>query len=661
MRLADCRSYHALPLAWLQRTEARPFARFRRLLAVVAAASSLAAMPAHCQSSTDVVTEAEDAFGTRIGLEQIGLYNESQVRGFSLAQAANYEVDGVYIATLSTPGNPILQGVTTRVGWNALQSDLPAPSGIVDYSIASPGAGTHTYLETGLLDQWSPYLFGTASTSSISGKWGFTAGLQALPYSQRIDGAHSRQFGGGFVAEWRPDKDTSIKGFASASDFHSPGDWGFVATDPALPPKPDYPRNYAATDSRTDVAQFLAGVIGRTRKGRWDLHAGVFYSALDLNPVDFTLLPLDHLGEGRALAIYSHRGTANAISGEIKVAYRLSGSSRLFASLRGRETIYRTPNASVIDLGPASIEDGVNSGDVGSIGPTVRTHDVIRQAEMAVGLEQRFSDRLLLRGALRKAFYEKAVTPPGLPTGRRTDAPWLFNAEAVLALSRTVTVFGTYTRGIEESGSAPTNATNRFAALPAVTATQSELGLDAKLSPKLAFIGSIFQVAKQTPGFDPAGAYRLINKERHRGVELSLTGEVASGLSAVLGAVFLDPRQEGEPVDAGLEARRPVGVSGTVATASLSYAVPGLLGLSLDGQLNYTGAQLVHANGDLKVSALAVANIGARYPLKLGPRNVVVRLLVSNVLNASAWQTSTSQILERTPPRAIRITFSLRD
>jgi len=659
MRLADCRLSDEWLLARQPRARGRSFAGVRKVV-VVAAASSILATPARAQSSTDVVTQAEDAFGTRIGLEQIGLYNESQVRGFSLAQAANYEVDGVYIATLSTPGNPILEGVTTRVGWNALQSDIPAPSGIVDYTIASPGAGTHTYVEAGLLDRWSPYLFGTVSTSSKSRQWGFTAGFQALPYSQRVDGAHSRQFGGGFVAEWRPNKATSVVAFASRSDFRSPGGWGFLATEAALPPKPDYPENYAATDSQTDIAQFLGGVIGRTKKGRWDLHAGIFYSVLDLNPVDVTLLPLNHLGEGHALAIYSHRGTADAVSGEIKADYRLSGSSRVFAAVHGRETIYRTPRASVIDLGPVSIADGVTSGDVGAIGPTVRTHDIIRQAEVAVGFEQRFSDRLLLRGAVRKAFYEKAVTPPGLPTNRRTDQPWLFNAEAVLALSRTVTAFGTYTRGIEESGSAPANATNRFAALPAVTAAQAELGLHAKLGPKLAFIGSIFQVAKQTPGFDSSGAFLLVNRERHRGVELSLTGEIAKGLTAVLGAVFLNPRQEGALVDAGVEADRPVGVSSSLATASLSYAIPGLRGLSIDGQVNYAGEQLVHANGDLKVPALVIANVGARYPFKLWHQNAVVRVFVSNVLNASAWQTSTSQVLDRTWPRAIRVTMSLR-
>ena len=87
----------------------------------------------------------------------------------------------------------------------------------------------------------------------------------------------------------------------------------------------------------------------------------------------------------------------------------------------------------------------------------------------------------------------------------------------------------------------PANATNRFAALPAVTATQAELGLHAKLSPKLAFIASVFQVAKPTAGFDALGAYRLVNKERHQGVESLLRARSPTDFPRSLGPPFSLP------------------------------------------------------------------------------------------------------------------------
>src|SRR5687767_12637746 len=51
---------------------------------------------AFAQSSTNVATVAVDAFGERVGSEQIGLYSEQAVRGFSLQDSGNYRLDGAY-------------------------------------------------------------------------------------------------------------------------------------------------------------------------------------------------------------------------------------------------------------------------------------------------------------------------------------------------------------------------------------------------------------------------------------------------------------------------------------------------------------------------------------------------------------------------------------
>jgi hypothetical protein len=45
---------------------------------------------AYAQSSTDVVTKAEHVFGPCIRLERIGIYSESQVQVFSLAEAGAF-------------------------------------------------------------------------------------------------------------------------------------------------------------------------------------------------------------------------------------------------------------------------------------------------------------------------------------------------------------------------------------------------------------------------------------------------------------------------------------------------------------------------------------------------------------------------------------------
>ena len=54
-----------------------------------------------------------DAFGEKVGSEQIGLYNEQQVRGFSLQESGNYRIDGAYFIRSANIVDPALDGVTT--------------------------------------------------------------------------------------------------------------------------------------------------------------------------------------------------------------------------------------------------------------------------------------------------------------------------------------------------------------------------------------------------------------------------------------------------------------------------------------------------------------------------------------------------------------------
>jgi iron complex outermembrane receptor protein len=47
------------------------------------------------RADENAMLEAEDAFGTSIGRETIGLYSSSSVRGFSPTRAGNIRIDGL--------------------------------------------------------------------------------------------------------------------------------------------------------------------------------------------------------------------------------------------------------------------------------------------------------------------------------------------------------------------------------------------------------------------------------------------------------------------------------------------------------------------------------------------------------------------------------------
>ena len=59
---------------------------------------ALAASGAAAQSTdTNVVTASTDAFGVAIGVEVLGVYSPSQVRGFDPLSAGNARIEGMYV------------------------------------------------------------------------------------------------------------------------------------------------------------------------------------------------------------------------------------------------------------------------------------------------------------------------------------------------------------------------------------------------------------------------------------------------------------------------------------------------------------------------------------------------------------------------------------
>ncbi|RYG29819.1 MAG: TonB-dependent receptor, partial [Burkholderiales bacterium] len=72
--------------------------RLRRLLAVSLLMGSAAGIsPAWAQpGKDDALSEADDAFGTNVGLESTGIYTEYETRGFSPLDAGNVRIDGIY-------------------------------------------------------------------------------------------------------------------------------------------------------------------------------------------------------------------------------------------------------------------------------------------------------------------------------------------------------------------------------------------------------------------------------------------------------------------------------------------------------------------------------------------------------------------------------------
>lgn len=142
-------------------------------------------------------------------------------------------------------------------------------------------------------------------------------------------------------------------------------------------------------------------------------------------------------------------------------------------------------------------------------------------------------------------------------------------------LRDSVTAFIATTRGLEEAGTAPQNAVNRYEVLAPILARQSELGLHWRISDSVTAVATAFDIEKPEPGFDAHDVYRYLTTVRHRGMDASVSSRVSENLTLVFGGLWMRPELEGESVDAGLAAGRPLGAARVVqfrATPAMAAA-----------------------------------------------------------------------------------------
>ena len=84
------------------------------------------------RAGENAVRQAGDAFGTVIGQEEVGLYSDSDVRGFSPRVAGNVRIAGLYFDPVFFPSDRISGSTVIRVGPTVLGSPFPSPTGVVD-------------------------------------------------------------------------------------------------------------------------------------------------------------------------------------------------------------------------------------------------------------------------------------------------------------------------------------------------------------------------------------------------------------------------------------------------------------------------------------------------------------------------------------------------
>ncbi|HEU0134977.1 MAG TPA: TonB-dependent receptor [Allosphingosinicella sp.] len=635
-------------------------------LAAIAIAS---AVPAQAQRSDEnAVKAAGDAFGTSVGNEKIGLYGAGDVRGFSPTAAGNIRLEGLSVTEHGGFTNRIVSGSTIRVGLTAQGYPFPAPTGIADYSLRNSGNEAVLSPVATLGPYGTAALDLDAQIPIVRDRLSLAAGF-AYRYEENFPGEDGRSLQGGGVLRWRPRDGIEAKAFYGRTKVMDDVDIPSIFTaGPYLPPKIER-RNFGLDYSGNDIERRYQGAVGTARlSDDWQIRAGLFRWESDVTRGRTELFRnVQRDGSAQRQIVATKGQLARSLSGELRSTFSIVEGDRrhsLHLALRGRETRRAYGGSDVRNLGAAVIGErsDVPEPDF-DFGPLTR--DQVRQITGGIGYELRWPNVAELSLGLQKSDYEKDVAFPDRPSLRTKDSPWLYNGTLALHLSDRLVAYAGFTRGLEESGTAPANAANRNEAPPALRTSQRDLGLRYAILPRMSLVAGLFDVRKPYFSLDPDFVYRELGTVRHRGIELSLAGQPAEGLSVVAGAVFLDARVSGEAVDLGIIGPKPVGTTGRIVRANFDYRLPFLDPVSLDLGFTHQAAQVASVlsyaelgGRQLRTQPQTLFDIGARYRFEAGGKPATLRAQITNLFDTYRWKVGSNSSFRFIDERRFMLTLA---
>lgn len=602
------------------------------------------------RANENAVTAASDAFGTVVGSQTIGLYSPTNARGFSPTQAGNLRIEGLYFDQQSQGSNPYLfSGSDMRVGIAAQAYAFPSPSGIADFKLRVPRDSllASAVLIRGPLDVASaeidaqfPVVENLLSIGVIA------AAARGFDYNYAL---RSNRRAISLLLRFRSGSGTEVVPFVGYIHNTEWEESPLVFAD-GVHPLPLFNEQHLVTQSWTDWRwnQLTAGVVARfAMADGWTLRAGLFRST-DENYRNFNPLLLEPMLNGLADYVMdvAPGRIATSYSGDFRVTRLQTNGNHtreLTFAVRSRHVERNFGGDSVTDLGPIDIYRSVSIPEP-PLAFSAPSLDKVRQTGVGVNDIEHWNDRASLSLGILMTDYRRSVTTPGIPGSVQHTTVALPTVSFTVNPKSAVTLYGSYTRGLEDSPIAPPSAENRGEPPPAMPTWQIDGGVRIAVQPHLQVLLGGFKVQKTYFGLDTNNRYADIGEISTQGVESSARWSDGGGLTAVAGVVWLWPEVRLRASALAATGNVPIGpVPGTV-NLNLDYAPGGWRGWGTSLQWTWLSARVETSDDRYRLPPLGALNIGIRYVAKLFTHQCSARLDIGNVTNA-AGLTLSSQYL----------------
>jgi len=625
------------------------------LFAALTAASTGAAYPAGAAQRTDenALESAEDAFGTTVGGETVGLYSATSARGFSPVRAGNLRLEGLFFDVRGAGGNNVrlsqrLIGQTAvRVGLSAQSYPFPSPTGIADYTLRLPG---DEYALSSVLRAGYPEVEAIELDAQAPLSERFSLGVGIGAERAMMDYAIVKtQFDGSVVGRWNVNDAVEVIPFYSrARQINDRWNANMFAAGSVLPVKYDRSRTLTQTWSPLDNDDANYGAIVKANWSEWNLAAGLFRSTslrrYESAQLHFRNVEPNGDAELWRIRVAEQTDPNTSLSGEARL-------SRTFIEGSRRHTFYFNGRGKRVEngyggnvarfYGPGSILQPMEIPEPDfTAGPQGREY--VRQLSGGVSYQALWRDVGELSAGVQRVRYTR-YTRFVDPTPSETTNQWLYNATLAAYLTQKLALYSSYTRGLEDAPRAPPYAVNSGASASATLTSQIDGGVRYAVLPGVNVVAGLFEVKKPFFEVDQNGFFGPLGNVRHRGFEASLSGSLAPGLTVVGGVVGLKARLSGPLVTNGTLGAIPPGTVPLTGLFSVQYGPQSWNGFSVDSRVTYNDSSMANVENTFKSKPVTTVDIGARYRFRLADNPALLRLQVTNLFDIWEWQVDGTQ------------------
>ncbi|WP_213289376.1 TonB-dependent siderophore receptor [Bradyrhizobium sp. sGM-13] len=217
-----------------------------------------------------------------------------------------------------------------------------------------------------------------------------------------------------------------------------------------------------------------------------------------------------------------------------------------------------------------------------------------------------------------------------------------------------ISLYANYIEGLQTPTVVSGIYANRGTVFPVAQTQQAEAGvkIDAGRITTTLSVFDINQPSIITVGSGVTATQQLNGRQRNRGAEINVFGEITPALRLLGGLALIDGVQE-QARDPSNNGKKAVGVPALTANIGVDWDTPFMRDLTLSARVIYTGPQYVNETNTLTLPEWTRVDIGARYTFT-SPWNgkpIVIRANIENVFNEAYWASAYSGVITLAAPR----------